>query len=104
MSAAVKSKSMPSFLRRFRELRNELLLLPLQLGLIDGVEQRAGMVELAHLQADIGRVEAHRLALDRGRCLLLEVTPGLERLVPIRILQVVERFGVPIGKLETVGG
>src|ERR1035438_8980086 len=81
---------------------NQLLLLRLQGRVAHRSQDLAGLTGLFHVQEDICLVKAHRLAFDLGLSVRLEPLPGLERSGPIRLPQVVEGLGVPVGELDPV--
>ena len=76
----------------FRQLRNQLFLLLGQRRGGDGGEQRAGVVELALFDEDVGRMQADGLLFEAGLQTFLQCAPDFERLVPVGVFQVVERF------------
>src|ERR1051326_3819956 len=96
-------RSMRSLLPAFAELGNELLLLRLQARFSHGFQKSARLLGFALLDENVRGVEPHRLLLDRRRRFFLERAPGFQRTLPIRLLEVVERFRVTIRELEAIG-
>jgi len=59
-------------------------------------------VGVALLDQDVRRVQAQRLPFDRRAGFFLERRPDFERLIPLRLRQIVKRLRVTIAKFKAV--